>query len=474
MANRIQFKRGVKASLPTLSVGEPAITTDSKEFFVGHPDGNVAVAMRASTVQKGDFYLSVRDYGTKGDGVNDDAPALQAALDAAEIGATVFVPTGTYLIKQILRIPSGVTLMMDPGATIKRGSAINAMITNKSDGTVGGYAANYGNRIIGGTIDANAAIFPGVCTAIGFGHVTDILIKNVSINNIPIWHAIELNAVKRGVVKGCKFNGNPGGAEMIQLDLMLDASVFPWFGPYDNTPCYDITIDGCTFLNGVDGIGSHTAIAATGHQYIRVINNRFEGMSGICVKPLNYFDVLVAGNQFVSCGSGLIATVSAGLTSHRFIISKNVFRMMSVRGIQIGTDVKDGIISENVIHTCGSHGIGVDLSSEWIIERNNVQNCGLAGVWSYGSDYVQVKDNIVIGNNTTDNAWRSDIIIGLAPKKPNYNQIVGNTCGTMILNDTEKTVSHNNTIKISITNNASNTNKREYNNFVAGSWVTDA
>lgn len=470
MANRIQFKRGVKASLPTLSVGEPAITTDSKEFYIGSAAGNMSVAMRVSTVQKGDLYLSVRDYRTKGDGANDDAPAIQAALDAAEGGATVFVPTGTYLIKQILRIPSGVTLMLDPGATIKRGSNINAMILNKSDGTVGGYTANYGSCIVGGTLDANATLFPGVCTVIGFGHVTDILIKDVNINNIPIWHAIELNAVKRGIIQGCKFNGNPGGAEMIQLDLMLDASVFPWFGPYDNTPCYDITIDGCTFLNGVDGIGSHTAIAATGHQYIRIINNRFETMSGICIKPLNYFDLLVTGNQFVSCGSGLIATAFAGVTSRRFILSKNVFRMMSVRGIQIGTDVKDGIISENVINTCGSHGIGVDLSSEWIIERNNVQNCGLAGIWSYGSDYVQIKDNIVIDNNTSGNAWRFDIIIGLAPKKSNYNQIVGNTCVTMAINDTEKTVSHSNTIKASITNNVSNTDKHEYNNFVAGVW----
>lgn len=45
MANRIQFKRGVKASLPTLSVGEPAITTDSKEFYLGSAAGNMSVAM---------------------------------------------------------------------------------------------------------------------------------------------------------------------------------------------------------------------------------------------------------------------------------------------------------------------------------------------------------------------------------------------------------------------------------------------
>lgn len=44
MANKIQFRRGLKSKLPTLAVGEPALTTDTKEIFVGHADGNIGVA----------------------------------------------------------------------------------------------------------------------------------------------------------------------------------------------------------------------------------------------------------------------------------------------------------------------------------------------------------------------------------------------------------------------------------------------
>lgn len=41
MANKIQLKRGLKSKLPTLSQGEPAYTTDTREFFLGTGSGNV-------------------------------------------------------------------------------------------------------------------------------------------------------------------------------------------------------------------------------------------------------------------------------------------------------------------------------------------------------------------------------------------------------------------------------------------------
>lgn len=43
MANKIQIRRGLKANLPSLDVGEPALCTDTKEVFVGNSNGNVAL-----------------------------------------------------------------------------------------------------------------------------------------------------------------------------------------------------------------------------------------------------------------------------------------------------------------------------------------------------------------------------------------------------------------------------------------------
>jgi hypothetical protein len=44
MSQKIQMKRGAKANLPTLSVGEPAFTTDTEEFYVGSDSGNIGFA----------------------------------------------------------------------------------------------------------------------------------------------------------------------------------------------------------------------------------------------------------------------------------------------------------------------------------------------------------------------------------------------------------------------------------------------
>ena len=44
MANKIQVRRGLRANLPILSVGELGFCTDTKELFIGSDSGNVAIA----------------------------------------------------------------------------------------------------------------------------------------------------------------------------------------------------------------------------------------------------------------------------------------------------------------------------------------------------------------------------------------------------------------------------------------------
>lgn len=52
--------------------------------------------------------IDVKDYGAKGDGVTDDAPALNSILaTAANLSSIVYFPFGVYIIKDTLRIPLG-------------------------------------------------------------------------------------------------------------------------------------------------------------------------------------------------------------------------------------------------------------------------------------------------------------------------------------------------------------------------------
>jgi polygalacturonase len=63
-------------------------------------------------------FTSVRSTGAVGDGVANDHPAIQRALDQHR---QVYIPFGTYLINGTLRIQSGTTLLAHPLARIIHG-----------------------------------------------------------------------------------------------------------------------------------------------------------------------------------------------------------------------------------------------------------------------------------------------------------------------------------------------------------------
>lgn len=73
-----------------------------------------------STVSLAGPVLNVHDFGALGDGVSDDGPAFQQALDEAALEgmASVTIPTGTYLIDRTLIIGNGARVRGAGDATV--------------------------------------------------------------------------------------------------------------------------------------------------------------------------------------------------------------------------------------------------------------------------------------------------------------------------------------------------------------------
>jgi polygalacturonase len=342
---------------------------------------------------------NVRDFGAVGDGKADDSGAIQQALDAVrdQGGGEVRVPGGTYAIRTALVIHSQTHLKLDFDATIVRDAPINVMLINNSDGS-GGYEAAHDIRVSGGTwdgrMDANDVRF----TVIAMGHATGIRVDQTRILNVKDWHAVELNAVKDGRVTDCTFSGfrlTRRWSEAIQIDLMIKSSAFPWFGPYDNTPCTDIEIRGCLFTGGWDrGIGTHSEAEGVYHTHIRIHANHFQGLIAEAIEGLRYRYVSIGGNTFDRVQAGIRLTRSDSAT-----LTGNTFYQPVTDGIILQEQTRLSTINNNVIRGAGGSGVilqnGADRN---IVIGNVIADCKEAGIRQ-----IQSKGNILGPNLETNN-----------------------------------------------------------------------
>jgi Pectate lyase superfamily protein len=88
-----------------LSMGTVASLTG----FLGTPS---ALADPIFTDQSAPYAANVKNFGARGNGIDDETAVFQRALDAAHRagGGMVYVPPGRYLFHSVLNIPDGVTL----------------------------------------------------------------------------------------------------------------------------------------------------------------------------------------------------------------------------------------------------------------------------------------------------------------------------------------------------------------------------
>lgn len=211
--------------------------------------------------------VSVKDFGAKGDGVTDDAPAWQKAIEyvcGANPGginlqghASLYVPPGQYLVKSLvqyiettsrkinLRIRGAgshqATIMVDPNnkaGFLKVGvSGGNEAIFQLSDFTIVANGENNGTAL-------NVFADP-----VGLSRNRRCIIQNVSVRPNAAdgqWfnRAIVANGFYYPIIDNCSVSGVFGGTASGTSYQDTSPAYFMDVG-YDLTDCYDPTIQNC-------------------------------------------------------------------------------------------------------------------------------------------------------------------------------------------------------------------------------------
>lgn len=258
-----------------------------------------------------DYFVSVKDFGAKGDGTTNDATAIQSALDSIKTtGGVIYFPYGTYLIKTAILFYSNQILFFEKGATILQGDAINSLMRNYSTTSIGDYDGTHDSMIIGATFDGGT--FETNNTLLGICHSKNIIIRDCKFKNAyGTWHDLEINSSQYVLVENCDFDGsrkNGQNGENLQFDGAGSASYYPWGDiKIDNTICQYIEIKGCHFHDNTvsPAIGNHSNMA---HEFVRIHDCVIDGNTGArgamnFVALANNIDIY--DNTFNGCTTGI-------------------------------------------------------------------------------------------------------------------------------------------------------------------------
>ena len=237
--SRIQHRRGKRTDLQQLEAGEIGWVIDEQRLFIGNGTvsdgapavGNTEIVTSGSSAfttalshtykgylgdltpvttstsrtlqQRLDEYVSVKDFGAKGDDSTADVTAIQNAIDEIYIDTDkddtrsrriLFFPAGTYRINTALKIPPYAHLVGEgPDKTIIKNSGNNAVVVMQDDeGNVG---SNIGN---------SSATTP-----------TQIQISNMTLRTSVAYGGISLDRVTNAYFNNVKLQGSyaSGGSD---------------------------------------------------------------------------------------------------------------------------------------------------------------------------------------------------------------------------------------------------------------------
>ena len=369
--------------------------------------GAALVGYKGRTVaQKLGEHVSVKDFGAVGDGITNDQPAIQAAIDASQ---NVYFPAGEYYLATKVVI-SRQTYISAHGASVK--------------GLAGGNA--FTGRAF--EITGNDVVIDGLT---GLGNQSSYFI---------------LTSGKRTTVTNCTFRGTVGHFVLAigAGELKVLNNTFDGEGATEITTC--VVLEGVT--QGLVGGNSFTNVPVGWGVQVRqssssvsIVNNNFHqfrytnsitATAGQTVfnftlgSVVNFKGIQINGKplskDYTTTGTGPAYTVT-------FAVGRSageVITLVGYRGaenVQLNTSSFDITVSGNTINGTGDSGIVV-LADRVAICGNIVKNAAYAGIAIYGD-----QNNISItGNIISDCSQLNDGLT--SPDNPALSSVF--TCGILL------------------------------------------
>lgn len=386
---------------------------------------------------------NVLDYGAVGDGVHDDAAAINAALAASVTqpnpgGGMCYIPDGTFLLKaETLSLPASTHLLIDGTVILAADVAIDIL-------TVGGS----GILIEGiGTLDGNSSNQTAANTGIAIK--SGVAPVGVAVHGLTIQDtsgpAVALVNVTNGTLDGLTFSNNTvratignGCSNCRATNLTVSGGGDIGLAFYDGaTAC---GVSGSWFSGNATNIAVVAdAAGSNACSHITIANNTCAAATGsspgiaiLSVSGTTHSAITITGNETYGNGGGGIALSAV---SDCTVSSNNCHDDTGVE-IAVGSSTTTAACSlvSVVDNTCaassttGTVGISVAAASGTIHTDLNVSGNTCTGNPGGGIAIAQVTGCVVSGNLCAGDTG-TEVTIGGASSTVN---VTGNNCNDVV------------------------------------------
>ena len=343
--------------------------------------------------------FSVKNYGAIGNGIADDEPAIQDAIDAAAVGGgVVMFPPGTYNIEGDLDIPSNVSLWAPAGpmvTTISAGASIQ--ILDFDGGFVAGLQSVVGLRLVNGVSTSQRMVHLSNDTYVSFDncHLDAINTTNASI----LGETVSGGSIR---INNCWFLNNSSGSAIRCYGPDHTVITKCYFKPLPNvhSTIYlretDATVSDCRFDNALVTSGTNTNIQINDDAEVTVTGCHFLNDGGATLMRAFYF----AGEQdkyFSESGN----TFEDGVTPYTFSIAWN--NSLEKR-IFLGTREGNSHYEEDM--TGGTHTFDALRYGSTVVERQDAG--GDLDVSANNVGPPGAKLTVIVHNDTTGGSLEVD------------------------------------------------------------------